>query len=103
MKKQILTIMAAFILALSVPLLAQSTDQPTDQPTQQPAVEQNEPNVDSSAQAEVSIDNDATMSEEQATSDEEELPKTASPLALLLVVGAGAGASALGIRKTRRN
>lgn len=93
MKKTTQSILLIAVLALSVPLIAQTTEEPVTQPEPTPA--------EAPAQEEVTMEDEQAIEESEA-SGEEELPQTASPLALLILVGAGAGVSAYGIKRSRR-
>lgn len=128
MKNTILSILTALLLVLSAPLLAQSEEPPLE-PQAQETEETAEPVVTEEAQA--TAESDAMYSDqEEATGefeaeatataevqtddefdadiaadseyDEEGLPRTASPLALLALLGVTAAGSALGLRSARR-
>jgi hypothetical protein len=82
MTKRLLSVLAVLVLGVSTPLVAQSED-----PSQQtPAMEnqQTEP-----------VDDPSTIE------DERELPRTASPLPLLALLGASSGAAAFTLRRRR--
>ena len=65
-----------------------------------------EVDVKTGAEARADVDTEATDDDDSdvaAAAATEELPQTASPLALLALLGMGAGTGALGLRRFRRN
>lgn len=119
MKTMILPILAAFLLVLSAPLLAQEEPLPESQP-QEPAAapvdegatdpvgvtDEGQPEVEPGAESDEMYAGDEAaeedLAEDTATEQEEALPQTASPLALLALLGLTAAGSALGLRSARR-
>lgn len=120
MKSKTLAILTVLGLLVSFPLLAQSPE--TQDPAQEPNVEQQEGD---SVQATVETeDGQASLSAEEQDGDTEvqaniqdedteveadfdeesddELPRTAGPLPLLLLLGGAAGGTAYGLRRLRK-
>jgi hypothetical protein len=108
MRNRILPIFAAFVLALCVPLSAQMPEPdpvPVEEevPIEETYQQEQGENVPLES-TEEDVTTQETLESDIASSDEErELPETASPLALLAVLGAAAAVAASGIRRTRRN
>jgi len=73
---------------------AEATAEATAEPMAPEAVE-----LDTAEVPEPAVESTAPLAEEQAS---EELPRTASPLALLALLGLGSAGSALGLRSLRR-
>ncbi len=94
MRTKALTILATLALLLSLPLAAQDPygNEPTAAETEAEA--NLDANVDANA-ADADLDADLTT-------DDEVLPETASPLALIALLGVGGLASAAGLRRARR-
>lgn len=125
MKTTLLSILAAFLLVFSAPLLAQS-EEPYQEP--QDPQETSTPEAEASAEASVTVTEEVEAethaaeteefhgadvsaeasvdaefdSETDIAADDEALPRTASPLALLALMGLTAAGSALGLRSARR-
>ena len=77
---------------------AEATAEATAEPMAPEAVELDTAEVPDPA-LEPAVESTAPLAEEQAS---EELPRTASPLALLALLGLGSAGSALGLRSLRR-
>ena len=120
MKSRAFSILTGLAL-LSMPLFAQyAEEQP--KPAAQAEVQDDSLDVDvdlkdaagnidpeidvkTGAEAKADIDTAATDDDDSdvAAAASEELPRTASPLALLALLGMGAGSGAVGLRRFRRN
>jgi len=105
MRTRTLYILAAVVFALSTPALVTAQGEVVPPPAEPPPVE--EPVAESPMEASAQ----APAAEEQAPATEpatqeatagEQLPRTASPLALLALLGLGSAGSALGLRIARR-
>jgi hypothetical protein len=112
MRTRMLTI-AALALLLSFPLIAQTpagqvTPETSDEFQPQEAdtldadadVDVNEETNTVSAEASVDVDTDQELADD--TYDADALPSTASPLALLALLGLGGAGTAFGIRLRRK-
>lgn len=127
-----LTILSALLLFLSLPALAQMSDEPmqdqsnpavqTEQQTdtqQADSQDGEQAGVETSASAELQADDDQgvsadaeasaevnasddTSAEDTGSESEENLPQTASPLALLALLGSAGAGSAFGLRRLRK-
>jgi len=103
MSGKALSILGVLVL-LCAPLAAQDTEDPI---AQDPGYEEqyapedpalaDEPMIETEVSAEADVQSDAV--DEEAT---EELPRTASPLALLVLLGGAGVASGLGLRLRRK-
>lgn len=111
MKHKTLAISAALLLLLALPLAAQQPDE-TD-PTQGEVVTENSAQVNVDAEAQIGeegddfqtegdFDADAELDADASLDDDTELPQTASPLALLALLGLGSATAAAGVRTARR-
>lgn len=83
MTKRLLSVIAVLVLGVSTPLVAQSED-----PSQQTPAMENQQTTEP-------VDDPSTIE------DERELPRTASPLPLLALLGASSGAAAFALRRRR--
>jgi hypothetical protein len=109
MKRILFTLFLAAMFVVALPLAAQTPEQ-EPVPENPETLEQNEPvEVDAEVDAEIDAEVDAQVStdaesqEADALQDEErELPKTATPLALLALIGIGSAGTALGLRARRK-
>ena len=105
MKRILFTLFLAAMFVVALPLAAQTPEQ-EPVPENPETLEQNEPvEVDAEIDAEVDaqVSTDAESQEADALQDEErELPKTATPLALLALIGIGSAGTALGLRARRK-
>jgi hypothetical protein len=115
MKNKLLLAFAALALVLSFPLAAQVPDEPNDNPEVSATVQ--DADRDGDLDADVDIDTEADVSDDPIADDDnaltneddaaaidadDELPRTASPLPLIALLGAGSLISALGFRVTRK-
>ena len=120
-KSRAFSILAGVALLLSAPLVAQSAAVEAQPPAQteiqkdsldvdvdtRDAAGNLDPEIDvkTGAEARADIDTEATDDDDSDVAMEpasDELPKTASPLALLALLGLGAGGTAAGVRRLRR-
>jgi hypothetical protein len=119
MKKYVVTILAALAL-LALPLAAQvpEENEPIPEQIEEQAVEAQqeiEQEIDEAAQAideaaqevdefgqELDQAVDESLESEETTTSDDELPRTASPLAALALLGLAGAGSALGLRVARR-
>jgi hypothetical protein len=109
MKTTILTFLAAFLLVVSGPILAQS-EEPAVEPEAQETPETT--TEEASEPAAVTEEEQAEAQSDEATEEypadetdadlDETLPDTAGPLALFALLGLTAAGSALGLRSVRR-
>jgi len=116
MKKfKTLTILTALLLLISTPIFAQTADDPMDPDatTQQEETVETEANaqlqadadegVEASAEASVNVEDEADLEAETDDDfDDDELPQTASPLALLALLGSAGAGTAFGLRRLRK-
>lgn len=103
MKTHTLIPFAALTLLLAAPLAAQTPDEvepPSAEASAEVSAEVPTPD-DPSAELDATASAEAEVSTDVST-EEEELPKTASPLALLALLGLGGSGAAYGIRRARR-
>jgi hypothetical protein len=106
--KKLLTIATLLALA-ALPLAAQELDPPAEEPlaqeqeygteTQPAETAEAMPSADSAPPVEPLVGD--TQAEAEVDSGQEELPRTASPLALIALIGAGGAAAGLGVRRLR--
>ena len=118
-ENKLLLAFAALALVLSFPLAAQVPDDPQvpdDNPEASATVQ--DADRDGDLDADVDIDTEADVADDPIAdddnaltneddaaaidADEDELPRTASPLPLIALLGAGSLISALGFRVTRK-
>lgn len=99
-----LSMLTAILLIPTTALIAQTPENPTqpepspvEETSLSPGAELQDTEQGSDAEAA-----DATYNDEATMEDDEELPRTASPLALLALVGAAGAGSALSLRSLRR-
>jgi len=114
MTKTTLSFFALFLLLMSAPLLAQTENPEDSQSTEVTAtaeatlgaeVNTEDPEANAEASAEVNVDEETEAVDAGATSEsasDQELPQTASPLALFALLGLAGAGSALGVRSLRR-
>lgn len=115
MRYKTFTVLTALLLFLATPLLAQMADDPMQNEEVEAQQVETQEGVETSASAELqatddpSVEADAQLSAEVSASDEtsgseteESLPQTASPLALLALLGTAGAGSALGLRRLRK-
>lgn len=125
MKTKTFSLLAALALFIALPVLAQSpqgSDQPTAQapmdesaavgaPVENVEVTEASPDLEAteaspsdleSSQTELGADLETAADVNTDVEGESELPRTASPLALLALLGLGAGGSAFGLRRATR-
>ena len=109
-KLKTLTILTALLLLVSTPIFAQTADDPmdADETTQEETVAgsadaqlqaDSDEGVEANAEASVSVDDDADL--ENDFENDGELPQTASPLALLALLGTAGAGTAFGLRRLR--
>lgn len=84
------------------PAATPQVEPPADPEASQEAVEPTEPPAVEGEQAQQASPETTGQPGEAAYDSDEELPKTASPLALIALLGAGSAGSALGLRFMRR-
>lgn len=102
MRAKLITILTALALVLSAPLMAQTYQE------EEPLNEQERLETETAVEGDVDVDADADLDgdlDDDEFGDEDfddELPRTASPLALLALLGVGGAGSALGLRLARR-
>jgi hypothetical protein len=113
MKHKLLLAFAALALVLSFPIAAQvPDDNPEVSATVQDADRDGDLDADVDIDTEADINDDPVADDDNALTDEDdaaaidadgdELPRTASPLPLIALLGAGSLISALGFRVTRK-
>jgi len=100
MSRKLQLVVVALGLMVALPVMAQSpTEQtPSDQPSQVEPLQQQEPLEPAENQEPVAGQSQDATDE----ADEERMPKTASPLALLALLGGAGVGSAFGLRRLRR-
>ncbi len=94
MKRRMLPIFAVVLLGVAGAVIAQTQDKPQQA---QPAVEQ--PASQAPANQTPSTQPADTTAAAQTSTESREMPKTASPLPLLALVGVASAASALAMRR----
>lgn len=120
---KILTILTALMLLISAPIIAQTPEDPMEQDelVETDAQFQADDDEGVEARAEVSVDDQPEMNDnelEQETDvdveadaeletnddfeNDDELPQTATPLALLALLGSAGAGTALGLRRLRK-
>lgn len=120
---KILTILTALMLLIAAPMIAQTPEDPMEQDelVETNAQFQADDDEGVEARAEVSIDDEPELNDnelEQETDvdveanaeletnddfeNDDELPQTASPLALLALLGSAGAGTALGLRRLRK-
>ena len=123
MSRKLQFVVVALGLLVALPVMAQSpTEQtPSDQPSQVEPLQQQEPLEPAENQEPVAGSDEQagepagtetgaknqpssveSSGDEAGTADEERMPKTASPLALLALLGGAGVGSAFGLRRLRR-
>jgi hypothetical protein len=109
--KKLLTI-ATLVSLAALPLAAQAQDPPAEEPLAQeqeygtetqPAetAEAMPPSVDSAEPIEPLVGEAETDAQTEVDAGQEELPRTASPLALIALLGGAGAAAGLGVRRLR--
>ena len=86
MSKRTPFLLAFLVLAISIPLIAQTGDPATQQPV---ATEGVQPADSGEASPDATVD------------ESRELPRTASPLPLIALIGGASGGAALALRRRR--
>ena len=107
MKAKVLSFLVLALL-LAAPLAAQQQDDPANPPNPPNPPQEQPANPDRPADPDrqldrdrMDLDNDVDVRTRTAT-DSDELPKTASPLALFALLGLGGATTATGLRVIRR-
>lgn len=100
MAKRLLPLAALFILAISTSVVAQSQDQPLPPPPEQPVTEQ-QATAPASADQAATTNDESTANAADESTPSDEMPRTASELPLVALIGLSSGVAAIGVRRIR--